>query len=79
MENRKSRGLPEVMRDEMIVRDKIIELLKQEPITIPQIADKLGYSSREVVIWVMAMWRFGVVEEVGKPGAEGYYQYKLKE
>ena len=79
MENQRLRGIPEVMRDEMIVRDKIADLLNQEPRTIPQIAEILGYPSREVLIWVMAMWRYGSVEDTGRSDAEGYYQYRLKE
>jgi DNA-binding IclR family transcriptional regulator len=79
MEKWRSRGLPEVLRDEMTVRDRILDLLNQEPRTIPQIAEMLGYPSREVVIWVMGMWRSGAVEPTGNPGAEGYYQYRPKE
>ena len=79
MENRGLRGFSEVMRDEMIVRDKIVELLHQEPKTIPQIAEVLGHPPREVVIWMMAMWRYGTVEETGRSDAEGYYKYRLKE
>jgi len=79
MEKRGLRGFTEVMRDEMIVRDKIVDLLKQEPKTIPQIAEILGHPSREVVIWMMAMWRYSTIEETGRADAEGFYQYRLKE
>ncbi len=79
MENSRLRGISEVMRDEMVVRDKITDLLQQEPKTIPQIAEILGYPSREILIWVMAMWRYGSVEETGRADAKGYYQYRLKE
>jgi hypothetical protein len=78
IENRKLRGIPEVVRDEMVFRDRIIELLQQGPRSIPQVAEILGHPTWEVMIWVMAMRRFGTVEETGRPDAEGYYQYKLK-
>ena len=71
MQNRRCRGLPEVLRDGMIVRDKIVDLLDQEPRTIPQIAEIIGYPSREVLVWVMGMWRYGAVEATGKPDPEG--------
>ncbi len=79
MENLITRNLPEIMRDEMAIKDKIANLLGEASRTIPEIADSLGYPKHEVVLWVMAMWRYGAVEETGKPDDEGYYQYRLKE
>ena len=73
------RGIAEIMRDEMIMRDKIISILQDEPKTIPEIAEELDYPSYEVVYWVMAMWRYGKVEETTvKPNADGYFKYKVK-
>jgi predicted Rossmann fold nucleotide-binding protein DprA/Smf involved in DNA uptake len=79
MEDRTARILAEVMRDEMVFRDKIVDILRKEPKTIPEIADVLGFPSREVMYWVMAMWRHGIVVETGKPDDSGYYQYQLKQ
>ena len=73
-----NRGLAEVMRDEMVMKDKIIDLLRDEPKTIPEIGEALECPSHEVMLWVMAMWRFGTVVEVEKGRTEEYYQYKLK-
>ncbi len=78
MESQITRDLTEVMRDEMAFKDKIVSLLRESPKTIPEIAKSLGYPTHEVVIWVMAMWRYGTLEETGKPNDEGYYQYHLK-
>ena len=78
MENQITRDLTEVMRDEMVVKDEIITLLQKGPKTIPEIAEALGYPSHEVVKWAMAMWRYGTLEETGRPDDEGYYQYQLK-
>lgn len=78
MESQITRDLTEVMRDEMVFKDKIVSLLRDSPKTIPEIAKSLGYPTHEVVIWVMAMWRYGTLEETGKPNDEGYYQYQLK-
>ena len=71
------RDVNEIMRDEMIFKDRIIAVLRDGAKTIPEIAEALGQPSHEVVYWVMAMWRYGVVAEVGKPNDEGYYQYQL--
>jgi DNA-binding IclR family transcriptional regulator len=73
-----TRNPAEVMRDEMAVRDRILELLAAEPLTIPEIAEKLGVSTHETVRWVMAMWSYKLVEETGKAGPDGYYRYQVK-
>jgi DNA-binding IclR family transcriptional regulator len=78
MSDRIMRNPAEVMRDEMVIRDRILELLSVEPLTIPEIAEKLGYPTHEVVRWVMAMWSYKLVEETGKAGQDGYYRYRVK-
>jgi DNA-binding IclR family transcriptional regulator len=78
MSDRITRNPAEVMRDEMAIRDRILELLSAEPLTIPEIAEKLGYPTHEVVRWVMAMWSYKLVEETGKAGPDGYYRYQVK-
>jgi predicted transcriptional regulator len=77
MERKTIRNLDEVMRDEMVRRDEIKVLLKKGPKTIPEIAEELSYPSEEVVLWVMAMRRYGVIEELPKGRADDYYQYQL--
>jgi len=68
----------EMLRDEMVMRDRIAALLRPGPLTIPEIAARLGEPSPEVVCWVMAMRRYGMVEEHGKADADGYFSYALK-
>ncbi|MDP8206892.1 MAG: hypothetical protein P9L92_09535 [Candidatus Electryonea clarkiae] len=73
------RGIAEIMRDEMIMQDKIISILQDGPRTIPEIARSLKSPSNEVVYWVMAMWRYNKIEETtAKPGKDGYFRYKIK-
>jgi len=69
----------EVLRDEMVMHDQISALLEEEPRTIPELADAMGFPSNEVLLWVMAMWRYGKVEETGKADMDGFFHYKLKE
>jgi len=78
MTERIKREPAEVMRDEMALRDRILELLAAEPLTIPELADRLGYPKHETVRWVMAMWSYKLVEETGKAGPEGYFTYRFK-
>jgi hypothetical protein len=72
------RGLAEIMRDEMVMRDRITACLRDEPKTIPEIAEALEFPRHEVLLWVMAMWRYGMVAEVEKPRGEEYFRYSLK-
>ena len=64
------------MRDEMVMKDRILSQLREDPKTIPEIAAALQYPGNDVMFWVMAMWRYGSLEEVGKPNDEGYYKYR---
>ncbi|RJQ28407.1 MAG: MarR family transcriptional regulator [Peptococcaceae bacterium] len=70
------RDLREVIREEMLMRDKIIGVLKDGPRTVPEIAQALGYPSYEVMYWVMGMRKYGYVSETGEVTDEGYHKYK---
>lgn len=73
----RERYLGEILRDEYIMRDRIIDLLRNDPKTIPEIAAALGERSHEVVRWIMAMRRYGIIEEIPKSRADDYYKYRL--
>lgn len=73
------RDLAEVLRDEMVMRDRIVAILREGPKTVPDVAVELGFPSREVTLWMMAMRRYGLIEELAKDRADDYYQYKLAE
>ena len=77
MANERRRDPSEVMRDEMLMKEKIASLLREGPRTIPEIADALRCPDREVTLWVMALRRYGALEEIPKPKADDYYRYKL--
>ncbi|HTX78380.1 MAG TPA: hypothetical protein VMC62_01865 [Longilinea sp.] len=71
------RDIREIVKDEMIMKDRIARILKDGPQTIPEIAEAMEYPSHEVVIWLFAMRRYGQVETVGKPDVDGYFKYAL--
>lgn len=71
------RNLREIMRDEMVMKDRIAAFLEHGPKTVPEIAAGLGCPGKEVVFWVMAMRRYGKLAERGRPDDEGYFQYEL--
>jgi len=70
-----NRDLGEVLRDEMVLKERIVSLLREEPRTIPEIAAALSCPVREVTFWVMGMLRYGSIEELPKPKAEDYFRY----
>ena len=71
------RDMLDIAQDEMVMRDRIAGVLAQGPMTIPEIAQTLGYSSREVTVWLFGMRRYGMVEEIGRADVDGYFQYEL--
>lgn len=77
MESMPPRDLGEIMRDEMVMRGKITDLLKDGPKTIPEIAESLGKPAYEAQLWIMAMWRYGKVAPSSKADTDGYYKYGL--
>jgi hypothetical protein len=71
------RDMQDIVHDEMIMKDRIARILKDGPLTIPELAGALGYPSHEVTIWLFAMRRYGAVEVVGRPDVDGYFKYEL--
>jgi predicted Rossmann fold nucleotide-binding protein DprA/Smf involved in DNA uptake len=66
----------EVIREEPVVRPRILAALADGPLTVPQIADAIGAPTREVVVWVMGMRRYGWVEEIKGSDGDGYFSYR---
>ncbi len=72
-----NRDVREIIRDEHVMRKRILKVLADGPQTIPQIAAVLGHPTHEVVFWVMGMRKYGYVAEVKEVTDEGYYQYQV--
>lgn len=73
---RVNRDLREIIRDEHLMRRRILEALEQGPLTIPEMAEAVGKPSHEVLLWVMAMRKYGHLTEIKEPTDDGYYQYQ---
>ncbi len=71
------RKMLEIVQDEMIMKDRIAEILKTETKTIPELSEALGYPSYEINIWLAAMVRYNEVEAVGRVDVDGYFKYEL--
>lgn len=69
-----SRDVREIVRDEPLMRSQILALVADEPLTIPELAGRLGCPTDEVVHWVMAMRKYGQLAEV-KDADGDYFRY----
>jgi DNA-binding IclR family transcriptional regulator len=68
-----SRDIREVIREEPLVRDRLLGLLNDGPRTVPELAAASGLPAGEVMIWMMSMRKYGYVTE--RDAGEGYYRY----
>jgi predicted transcriptional regulator len=73
------RDLREIIRDEHIMRTRILALLDPEPRTIPEIAEALGRPTHEVTFWVMGLRKYGWIREDKEVTDEGYFLYQSVE
>jgi hypothetical protein len=71
-----NREIREVIRDEHLMRNRILKVLASDSRTIPEIAEKLGRPTSEVTFWVMGMRKYGYAEEEKEVTDEGYYRYR---
>lgn len=68
------RDVREIVREEMLMRDKILSVLGEESMTVPELAEALGHPAYEVMFWVMGMRKYGYLAEK-ELSDEGYYKY----
>jgi hypothetical protein len=73
------REIREIVRDEHLMRGRILKLLEAGPLTIPEIAEALGRPSHEVTFWVMGMRKYVYLQEEREVTDEGYYRYRAVE
>lgn len=73
------REIREIVREEHIMRGRILTLLDGGALTIPEIAEGLSSPSSEVTFWVMGMRKYGYVREEKEVTDEGYFRYQAIE
>lgn len=74
-----SRDIREVVRDEPLMRDRLLALLADGPLTVPELAAAAGLPAPEVMVWVMGMRKYGYVVEEKGPGRLFEYRYAVKQ
>jgi predicted Rossmann fold nucleotide-binding protein DprA/Smf involved in DNA uptake len=73
------REIQEVCREEMAMHGAILAALREGPRTVPEIAEAIGAPTREVVVWVMGMRRYGWLSEIKGSEGDGYFRYQAEE
>ncbi len=73
----RERDRREVIRDEPLMHAPIRRELAGGPLTVPELAARLGRPPEEVLLWVMGMRRYRQVVEVPDSDDEGYFRYEL--
>jgi predicted Rossmann fold nucleotide-binding protein DprA/Smf involved in DNA uptake len=71
-----NRDVREVIREEPVMRARILAALRDGPLTVPQIAGAIDAPADEVVFWVMGMRRYGWLAEIKGNTVDGYFQYE---
>jgi hypothetical protein len=73
------RDVREVIRDEQVMRRRILEVLAGGPMTVPEIAAAVERPTHEVMFWVMGLRKYGWVAEIKEVNDDGYYTYQVAE
>jgi len=73
------RSTREIIREEQVMRARILKLLADGSMTIPEIAQGLGAPTAEVTYWIMGLRKYGWVREEKEATDEGYYRYEAIE
>jgi hypothetical protein len=70
-----NREIREIVREEPLMRSRILEVLADGPHTVPEIAEAIGRPAHEAMYWVMGLRRYGWVREVKEAAVDGYFRY----
>jgi hypothetical protein len=73
------RDIREVVRDEQVMRRRILAALADGPLTVPEMAVVLERPTHEVMFWVMGLRKYGWLAEIREVTDEGYYRYQVVE
>lgn len=72
----RNRDTREVIREEAVMRPRILAALADGPHTVPEIAAAIDAPTHEVVFWIMGLRRYGWVAEIKGSEGDGYFRYE---
>ena len=76
---RRPKGQIKKYQDEMWLQRRILGILNAHgPMTVRDLAQKLEWPEDEIMMYLMAMRRYGLVEEAPKERREFYFRYGIK-
>ena len=67
----------QLVRTELATRRKLLDLLEEEPSSAPQLAEQTGMQTHEVLWYLAAMRKRGLIEEAGTDDMGDYFLYTL--
>jgi hypothetical protein len=73
------RDVREIVRDEQVMRRRILAALADGPLMVPEIAAAVERPSHEVMFWVMGLRKYGWLAEIKEVTDEGYFRYQVVE
>ena len=60
------------------IKKSILDALREEEMTIVQLAEKLDMPEHEVVYWLMTLAKYGFVQAGAIDDMDEYFYYKIK-
>jgi len=75
----KNKEIQEIMIEEIVMRDRITEVMQKGPATIPEVAKAINKPTDQVMFWIMAMRKYGFIAETEQVTEDDYYKYELIE
>lgn len=64
----------ELLREQKHIQNEICKLLRDNPMTVPDVAEKLGMPSKEVLWYMASFKKYGLIVENGMCGDYPLYQ-----
>ena len=58
------------------MRRRILAVLADGPLTVPEIAAALERPTHEVMFWVMGLRKYGWLAEIKEVNDDGYFRYR---
>ena len=69
----------ETARQEFGMRKRILGVLRDSPMTVPEVARALGLKPHEATWWMMGFARYGYIRATEEMTEDGYYKYAIVE
>ena len=73
------RDIREIIRDEQFMRRRVLAVLAEGPLTVPEMAAALDRPTHEVMFWVMGLRKYGWLVEDKEVNDDGYFRYEVAE